>query len=138
MGVSKLETQKVEILNKAFWDKFGDHNEPPEADTSTVQHLCHVYMDNEEWLRSRRDGTGGVRALAKAVVCWMLEMELIKYNEHTWIGNKPWRVTTAELRNWWVVEPRVETLFDPIIDGLCKEIRESRAELKQWIKENRK
>lgn len=137
MRFSKLERLKVSILDQAFWDKFGDHRDPPLADTSYVLHLCEVNMDNEVWLYNRKAGTGGVKSLAKAVVCWMLEMELIKHNEDTWIDGKPWRITTTELHNWWVVEPEMEAFFEPILEALGDNIREYRAELKQWIKENR-
>lgn len=138
MRLSKLEKQKVSILDQAFWDKFGDHREPPLASTSHVLHLCQLHLDNEVWLYNRKAGTGGVKSLAKATVCWMLEQELIKSNEDNWIDGSPWRITTYELHNWWAIEPEMEEFFQPIMDALCEDIRAYRAELKQWIKENRK
>ena len=39
MHFSKLEKQKVAILDQAFWDKFGDDRDPPLANTSYVRSI---------------------------------------------------------------------------------------------------
>lgn len=136
MRVSKLDKLRVSILDRAFWENFGD-DDTHEVDAGRLLHLCELNMDNEEWLYNRKAGTGGVRSLAKAVVCWTLEQELIRHNEDTWLDGQPWRVTTAILYGWWATEPEVEEFFQPVLAALEDNIREYRAELRQWVQENR-
>lgn len=133
----KLDCRKITILDMRFWAKFRYASGETVLDTHNISRLCFHYMESETWLANRKAGTGGAKSLAKAVLCWMLEVELIRPDETAWLGGKPWRVTVGLLDTWLAQESEVAEVMAGVIEALCADIRESRAELRRWVLENR-
>lgn len=133
--MNEINKEKAQRLSSAFIQVFGN---PFSVDFNIEKFISNAEKEtfNNIYLKHRLFGTGGIGALARAIIIETLNTQCVYYNDEiNRINGEKWKVDKDVVSTWYMIEPEMKNIFNSIENTLSEMIRYNRKQYQLDIQE---